>query len=624
MDRRLKKIIKNCKNNVEYFIENFCKVKHPTAGILPFKLFDYQRKSLKTYQEHRFIIYKKTRQCGISTISGAFALWFGMFKPHSTILIVSKTDRESKEYLGKNVVLPYKYLPREFREIWGKKCWNQHEINFNNGSAIKSLPSTKDVLRSNSSTLNIIDEVAFIDNMDDIWTGGASTLTHGGQCICISTTKGRGNWYYNTWEGAVSGTNNFYPLEINWWEMDWEIKYYDQSLNKEICISPTAGIRKTTEDEKELYGPYWSPWLEEQLRLLKQKEGGNFQTKFRQEVLADFIGSGNTVIPPEILRHIETTVDDEYGTIKFFPYIHPATGERIQLDFQDNLKIWKKPVKPTEDRISNGKEIIPGEPGHTYVIGCDVSTGEGSDFSTFCVLDVTIQEQVAELNIKVSPSTLTMMLDAIARWYNNALCVIENTGIGAGVSIDIEKELGYYNVYRPMNKNGHGRAKRAGFSTTGQSKSLLNKTLMDYLGEDGYVIKSRELSQQMNIYVYLNTTGNKTGAEHGSGNHDDLVLACALALIGTNDAIQMNSSVLVPTKYKDIKVNDDKNFENYAEMGGNNLITPLKSKNDIGLNSPSIQDQFDNFSRSLGGITKQQSENSKNTSYKKYIIKKNK
>ena len=58
--QKLKEIVELCKNDCAYFIENFCKVKHPTVGEIPFKLFKYQRDSLNQFSEYRFNLFSKT------------------------------------------------------------------------------------------------------------------------------------------------------------------------------------------------------------------------------------------------------------------------------------------------------------------------------------------------------------------------------------------------------------------------------------------------------------------------------------------------------------------------------------------------------------------------------------
>ena len=116
--QKLKQEIDKCKDSVEYFIETYCKIEHPTAGVLPFELFNYQKSCLRDFRTHRLNIFGKCRQSGISTLSGGYALWQAMFLKNRKILITSKRDRDAKDFLKKNVKFVYDNLPGWMKAIW--------------------------------------------------------------------------------------------------------------------------------------------------------------------------------------------------------------------------------------------------------------------------------------------------------------------------------------------------------------------------------------------------------------------------------------------------------------------------------------------------------------------------
>ena len=109
-----------------------------------------------------------------------------------------------------------------------------------------------------------------------------------------------------------------------------------------------------------------------------------------------------------------------YKTVGEVAYVNPITGEREDIDFRDNLWVWKEPFLPQIEVDDKGNETI-AEPGHIYIMGCDTATGEGSDFSAIEVFDLIGGEQVAELRAKVRPKVFAKMIDDIGRWYNNGL-----------------------------------------------------------------------------------------------------------------------------------------------------------------------------------------------------------
>jgi len=461
-----------------------------------------------------------------------------------------------------------------------------------------------------------------------------NTLQHGGNVIVISTTNGIGNWYWNTWTDAEAGVNGFNPIMINWWDMDWVIEYKDPLSLDWKRIAPRDGIRKSA-DKSEInrFGPYWSPWLQEQYNALQEQGDG---WKFDQEILASFVGSGHTVLSKEVLTHIQTTVKEpEQKVTGYQTYVHPVSGvvEDINFDFQDpeqGLWIWKKPVVASTMKKRGSLIVDQGSKAHSYAMGVDIATGKGRDYSTIEVFDIDTMEQVAEFMAHCLPRELVKYIDRIGRWYNCALAVVERNNGGDTLIDSLRYDVMYPRIWRKKDINDKPRIQGAttqramkvahyGFSTSMASKPTLNKFLIDFLSEnadDGYKIYSVRLLKQLQTYVRKrDRTGrdtNKTEAEDGSGNHDDLVIACALAFVGTSDAFMTDSGNLIPvgsgggfgnqtgpTIFSDSsQVGQQKAF---AEHGGSSLLMPMALAPDE-IPNISAQRHIDAYTLQLGAI----------------------
>lgn len=533
-----KKIIKRCKEDFFFFCEEFIKISHPMAGIIPFKLFSYQKEVINDIINHRFVVFKKPRQSGLSTITGVYALWLALFNSYKTILIVSRKDDDSKEFLRRNIKIPYSYLPTWFKTIWkDPNPDNEHNFGFRNGSIIRSLTSNKDVIRSNASSLVIIDEAAFMPEMDAMWGAGYPSLVHGGNAICISTPGAINNWYWRTWQDATNGRDIFHPINIEWYDMDWEIEFED--AGELVQIAPTKGIRECiTREEMEKFGRYVSPWLEQQRLALID---GDDDSQFRREFLGQFIGTGRSVFNPITvdfyLQHTVEPPKRKIGTIK---YTQPTSQEEISLDFQNDLWVWRLPKKRDKFNPRKEKQYQTEE---KFVVGVDIATGEGIDYSAIQVIDVLEREQVAEWKGYIRPKYLAYMADYIGRLYNNALLVVERTGIGFDVVQELYRDLGYPFLYMEKRKSAmmaHVKRKHnlPGFSTSPSTKPLLVKALQDNIAEEGYILRSTRIIEELSIFSYLKN--NKIGAEPGKGNNDDLVVALGLAFYGVRDVLMGN------------------------------------------------------------------------------------
>lgn len=615
--------LKRCAKSPSFFIDNLAYIQHPTFGKIRFRLFDYQTNCLRDFLRHRFNIFHKVRQSGVSTLCGAFALWRAMFYKNKTILIVSKRDEDAMDFLRKNVRYVYDELPQWIKNLWpldkNGGSANEHRIVFPNGSRITSLTSSPNTLRSQASSLNIIDEAAFMPKMDEMWAGGWPTIQTGGNVIVISTPNGIGNWYWRTVRGAEEGTNDFNMIKINWYDMNWKLTGFDPASDRNVLIAPTEGIVEcVSKEDKKRFGKYKSPWLETQYRGMAAQGEERF---FRQEYLCDFLGTGNTVLSREQLEYIEATISEDYKIIEEeVNYVNPVTKEAELLDFSEKFWVWDEPVTGFDKDGNRLRTQILGPDGstknidvmpHVYILGVDVSSGESSDYSAIVVWDITDQKQVAELRIRTYPKTLAKMADYIGRWYNNAMIVVERNNMGVVVAQELSDDLRYPLLYREVKQNR--RLKKTmgliGYTTTIATKPLLNAALINNIGEEGFEIRSRRFKNEADIYVHLSRS--RTGAEEGVGNTDDVVLAGALGLIGIPQAMAMSQSLLIPIHDPgfgpSLKSNsgtwEDRHkaiATKYSKNAGHGFLAPLSVNSESESKNEIARQSLDNFIIQLG------------------------
>jgi intein/homing endonuclease len=461
-------------------------------------------------------------------------------------------------------------------------------------------------------------------------------LTHTfiGDCFININTNGVGGWFWATVTEAEAGIGMFNPIIINWYDMDWVIEYIDPISRQNKRIAPLDGLKKcTTKEEISKYGPYWSPWLETQYQALQTKGEA---WKFEQEILASFIGSGNTVLPKEVLAHISTTVrEPDMRVTGIQTYVHPQTGEAEEMSFdfagqEEGLWVWHKPIIATPEKRRGDEILEPSTPAHTYVMGVDTATGKGKDYHAIEVFDVITREQVAEFMARCLPRDLVKYIDRIGRWYNCALAVIERNNGGDIIIDELRYQMMYPRLYRKKDVNDKpmvGVRKRQrplkispyGFATTLASKPTLNQFLLNFIrdnDEDGYRIYSARLLKQLHTYVRkrdrLGHDTSKTEAEDGAGNFDDLVIATGLSFIGTNDTfiadagnlMPMNANLSFKSNTGPILLSDEQQLavqSEWASKGGANILMPLSlAPEDL----PDIAAQriLDSYTIQLGGI----------------------
>jgi len=177
-----------------------------------------------------------------------------------------------------------------------------------------------------------------------------------------------------------------------------------------------------------------------------------------------------------------------------------------------------------------------------YIISADVARGDGTDYSTFHVLDVHTLEQCAEFKAQVGTTQFAVILNEIGKDWNNALLVVENNNNGWAVVTKLE-ELEYPNLYYSpkdiraydsevyMKKNHHLKDERTemipGFTTTKKTRPLLLSNLQNHFNEGTLknLIKSKRLYNEFTVFIW------KSGKPQSmSGYNDDLVIAYGIGL----------------------------------------------------------------------------------------------
>lgn len=136
-----------CALDVVYFVEKYIKIMSIDEGIIPFKLYDYQRKLLRLYQDNRFVLSLQSRQSGKTTVTAAFITWFGIFNQAKTIGILANKADQAQEILSR-VQLGYESLPLFLQP--GLQTYNKRSMKLGNDSVIFSASSASNSVRGKS------------------------------------------------------------------------------------------------------------------------------------------------------------------------------------------------------------------------------------------------------------------------------------------------------------------------------------------------------------------------------------------------------------------------------------------------------------------------------------------
>lgn len=207
----------------------------------------------------------------------------------------------------------------------------------------------------------------------------------------------------------------------------------------------------------------------------------------------NFVGSTNTLIHPSKIRSLV------FNT--------PIARE-------GDIHVYEQPVS-----------------SHTYVIVADVAEGQGLDYSTFSVIDVTQipYKQVAKYkNNKISPFLFPTVIYSAAQKYNEAFILVEINSIGLQVADILHNDLAYENLIKVRNgKNKAGQQATPGFTrqmqfglkTSVQTKKIGCANLKSLIENDKLIINDEDTIMELTTF-----SASKASFAAEEGNNDDLVM----------------------------------------------------------------------------------------------------
>jgi hypothetical protein len=492
---------------IETYLETFDKTQE---GFVPFKLFPRQKEIINAYEKNRFNLVTKPRQAGVSTTTAAYMAikvgWADEDNPEAVLIIANKQEL-AFEFLAKIK----DFLSQLPRWVWGHEYYgnpknegktifltdSKKEIKLPNGSRVKAVATSKDALRGFTPTFLIMDEAAYIDNGAEVFGAALTALGTGGRATLISTPNGMDPLYYKTYDQARTKKNNFNVIEMKWYE--------DLRYNKDLRWSKGDDVEKeiyfTFESYQNKIADGWKPtssWYEEMCMGMN-----NDSRMIAQELDVSFIGSGGNVISEEYIEFHEK---------------NNVMEPKITMGLDNEIWIWEEPQE-----------------GHQYIMGVDVSRGDGEDSSTIVIVDFTTMEQVMEYQGKIQPDLLAQIVEEYGELYE-AYTVVDVTG-GMGVSTVLKLlEFNYKRLHyddatgkvlsvRQRELNTHlKKDKIPGFHATNVRVPMLSN--LEYkIRTNTIKIRSSRLTSEMKTFVYKNGR-----PDHMDGYHDDLLMSLAMCL----------------------------------------------------------------------------------------------
>ena len=458
-----------CRENPIYFAENYCRIISVDEGIVPFKLYKFQKRMIKQYFENRFSLTVTARQMGKTTSVATFILWFALFQADKECAILANKGAQAQEVVDR-IRMMYEYLP--FFLQTGATVYNKTKLVFDNRSIIFSAATSASSIRGHSVALLYIDEAAFIENDMQFYESTYPVISSGqkSRVIMTSTPKGKRGMFYKLYNDGLEGKNDYKVITVKW----------DHHPNR---------------GEK---------WRDQTLRNTSKQQ-------FAQEFECSFLGSSGTLIDSECLQsltfknpinHIEEVLED--GTIV----------PKVNVD--EHFYVYEE-----------------YDPKHRYVMIADPSEGLGQDYSVCTVIDVTqIPYRVVAKyrNNYISPILFPHTIVNIAEAYGQPPVLVEaNNACGGQVSYILYYELEYENTVltKPDAKGRSlqtdGRSAQPGVKTTTRVKSIGCANLKTLLENNTLEPNDFHIVEELGTFIQK---GKSYEADEDC--HDDTVMTLVL------------------------------------------------------------------------------------------------
>jgi len=238
-----------CMKDPLYFIQTYIKIISLDEGLIPFKLYDFQKEMVGTFHNNRFTICKLPRQSGKSTTIIAYLMHYILFNPMVSVAILANKAATARDLLGR-LQLAYENLPKWLQQ--GVMTWNKGSLELENGSKILASSTSASAVRGGSYNIIFLDEFAYVpvNVAEQFFSSVYPTISSGKttKVVIVSTPHGM-NMFYKLWSDAENKINSYIPIEVHW----SEIPGRDEEWKTET-IKNTSQSQFNTEFECEFLG----------------------------------------------------------------------------------------------------------------------------------------------------------------------------------------------------------------------------------------------------------------------------------------------------------------------------------------------------------------------------------
>lgn len=546
--------IGNCTANRMYYLSNYHAIMPENGVVLAlagasYGLWDHQwqvEEALAAEIELNGlakIIVLKPRQAGITEYASGVMCWRTFFLPNAYTVSVAQAP-DVAAHIQRKINITYERLPwwmRPERQYVSKGEYlefNRKDLGQRSTDpGLGSVFVTTHAQRTTGVAIGRTVRSAHFSEVSrwpdgEVYTGDIEPSMNALDTLAIaeSTALGEDGFYFNLWNEAyeAGGDSDWKPVFLPTYKAKKFSTPLKPSQRPFVLTELEQAVRdRVLAEERYHVTDEFFNWRRRRIKASIKRTGYPYAHYESYPITPEeaFQSSGDAAFP----RH---KLDEQgqksvcrpkwFGEIVFqgmnaapkliLEEVTPET-ELQKREFSNRLFLWERP-----------------EPAAIYYIGADCGNGNGPDFSVAQIMragqgaspDVQVGEWVGFEQAEAYGRTLY----ALGMYFNRAEIAVEYAQEGMTTANYLMNELEYPNLYRPRNRDRMGKqlASYMHWQTTGKTKPLIMGKMSETLLEDGIIIRSIYLLNE------LRKAGKEGSAFAGVGAHDDAAMAACITL----------------------------------------------------------------------------------------------
>lgn len=542
-----------CRDSILYWVNSFCwtlweQEVDPTlhrnvpakVSLHPFVTYERQDDAFEFLLDHfttgKDCLFDKSRQMGMSWVCAMFNHWLWLFRPNTQIRELSRVEPLVDSPISKSLFFKHDtinmYLPEWMRPpgVLRRGRDNRTTMRIHNevnGSTIAGESTNASALSGDQCAIVLLDEFAKADNGESIKRSTAAMTP----CRVVNSTVDLPGSCYSNWK--KSGTIDVFGIYA------WD--------------HPRKGAgRFVLQDEVTKEYRVTSPFIESEIERNGWKE-------VAKEIYADEGAVGDTFFNNmDIEQHIAMYARNPRQRLNISLRDNVANAQVPKLLRSRNLQSIKL-MRSVKGDLSVWAPLTNGrlDQSKTYIIGIDLSRGQGGDTTTESVASIKCKqtgEIVAKWASRTSPPyEAARTVIALALWVGGAapqrlpFVVWEMNGPGWDFGNVFVKQMKYPYYYRneTIGEVVTKKTAKYGWHSNRERKALLLHDYENSLREGRTINRDKQSLDQTKTYITYPNGGvgpaeltDKSKAEYLG--HGDRTIADALTTL--------DKSVMKPRK----------------------------------------------------------------------------